>query len=160
VREDVLREREVLVARVRARAHAGDALVNCRGGIRHGADDRHTARDPLLDRRRRNRRRDREHRLLRRDDGADLAEQHVEVLRLHGDDEERRTGDGLLVREGRPDAVPLSQLGDALGTPAGRDHLVGPSPARAEEAGDQRLPDLPRSQNGETAAVHGHGESL
>ena len=62
-----------------------------------------------------------------------------DVLRLDGDDDERRTEHSFGVRRADGDAVALAQLVDPLG-PADRDsELVRPTPARAQEAADERL---------------------
>ena len=87
---------------------------------------------------------------------ADLAEQHVDVLRLDGDHDERRAGDGLGVRERRADAVSLGELRRALLAAAARDDLGRLAPARADEAGDQRLADLPGAEDRDAASVDGH----
>ena len=57
--------------------------------------------------------------------GADLAEQRLDVLRLHGEHDEPGARDRLGVRERRLDAVALAQLGGALLAARGRDDLVG-----------------------------------
>ncbi len=64
---------------------------------------------------------------------SDLPEQSLDVLRLHRDDDERCARDGVLVRQGRVDAVPLAKLGDPLGASSGRCDLRGFSPAGGEE---------------------------
>ena len=90
VTQHLVGHREVVVACVRACAEPGDALVDRRGRVRHRAQDGHAVGEVPLDLRGRDRGRDREHGLLRREQPADLAEQHVEVLRLDGDHDEGR----------------------------------------------------------------------
>ena len=107
------------------------------------------ARDLALDRRGRDRGRDREHRLLGRQHAADLAEQRVEVLRLDGDHDERGAGDRLRVRERRPHAVALLQLAGALLVPDGDDDLAGLPPAAAQEAAQERLADRAGAEDGD-----------
>ena len=143
VQQHLLGEREVLVARVRAGADAGHALVHGRRRVRHRAHDRHAVGDPRLDVRGRDRGRDREDGLLAASSsGADLAEQRVDVLRLHRDDDERGARDRVGVRGRRLDAVPLAQLVDARSASrVGDDDLVA-APAGAEQPGEQRLADL------------------
>ena len=111
MRERLLGERDVGVVGVGAGAEPGDSLVDDRRRVRHRADDRDAGGQVALDRGRRDRRGDREDRLVAGDQVADLAEQGLDVLRLDRDHDERRAGDGLLVRERRDDAVPLCELG-------------------------------------------------
>ena len=63
-------------------------------------------------------------------EAADLAQENVEVLRLHGDHDQRGSARRLGVRERRADAVALLELVEAFG-PAARGHEVARlSPAR------------------------------
>ena len=86
-------------------------------------------------------------RSVRRQCRADLRQQRLDVLRLHGDDDEAGARDGLGVRERRLDAVPLVQLVGALLPPRGDDDVALLPPARAEQAGDERLADLPAAED-------------
>jgi phosphoenolpyruvate carboxylase len=72
---------------------------------------------------------------------ADLAKQDVDVLWLDGDDDEAGSADGGRVVGGRLGAVALSQLGEPLVAAVGDDDLGGVALARAEQAGEEGLPD-------------------
>ena len=61
--------------RYRGNIEPGDAFVNDRGGVRHRPHDGHAGSEVTLDRRGRDRGRDREDRLIVGDQVADLAEQ-------------------------------------------------------------------------------------
>ena len=61
---------------------------------------------------------------------ADLAEQALDVLRLHRDDDERGARRRVVVRERGLDAVALAKLGDPLGAARRRGDLAGLAPAR------------------------------
>ena len=112
------------------------AIPSCTidGRVRHRPDDRHARGEVALDRRGRDRGRDREHRLLGLDQRADLAEQRLDVLRLDGDDDERGAGCGLGVRERDVDAVPLAQLVGALLRAGSRPRARPPSASRTRAA--------------------------
>jgi hypothetical protein len=155
--EHLLGRGEVLVARMSPRAQPGDALVDGRRRVRHGAQHRHAVGQVLLDLRSWHRGGDREDGLLGRDHRRHLAEQDVEVLRLDGDDDEAGARGSLAVRERRLDGVLVGQLLDALRAPAGDDDLVRRAPARAEEAGEERLADLASAEDCDAPAVDGHG---
>ena len=123
--EQFLRDREVLLARVRACADPGHAFVDGRGRVRHRAHDGDTVGDPLLDMRGRDRGGDGNDGLLRREARADLREEAVDVLRLDGDDDDRGAVGGR-------DVVVAAPRDDDL-------RLV--APAGADEAGVQRFAD-------------------
>ena len=153
MREDLLRGRDVLLRRVRPGAESRDPLVDGRRRVRHRPHDRHLRAEAALDERRRDRRRDRQHRLVLLDRAAHAVEELFEVLRLHGQDDDARPRDRRGVRERRLDAVPVLQLRRALGA-AGRRHQVGR--AGGAKAGEQGLADLPAAENGD-AVVHRGG---
>ena len=115
--------------------------------VRHRPHDGHAVRELRLDRGGRYGRGHGEHGLLRRQRRADLGQQRLEVLRLHGDDDEPGARDGLGVRERRLDAVPLVQLVGALLAARGDDDLALLPPARRQQAGDERLADLPAAED-------------
>jgi len=134
---NLFRHRQVLVAGMRARAEPGDALVHGRGRVRHRAQHWHAVAQVLLDLRGRHSGRHREHRLLRGEEPADLAEEDLEVLWLDRDHDEGGARDGVGVRERRLDAVALGQLVDPLLAPPADDDLLRLAPARGEQTGEQ-----------------------
>ena len=114
VAERGLREREMLLVRVRARAEPCHALVDGGRPVRHRPHDRDTFREPPLDRCGRDRGGNRQYRGLRAEQAADLSQQLVEVLRLHGDHYQGGAAHGFGVRRRGLDAIPLRQLGGSL----------------------------------------------
>ena len=74
---------------MRAGAQPSHAFVDGGRSVRHRAEHGNPIGDVPLDLRSRNRCGDRQHRLLRREQVADLAEQRVEVLGLDRDHDER-----------------------------------------------------------------------
>jgi len=152
--EQLLGGRELLVARVRARADAGHALVHRRRRVRHRAHHRDAVGDALLDVRRRDGGRDRDEGLFRREVLPDLAEQDADVLRLDGDDDYAGAADGGRVVGGRLGAVALVQLGDPLLVSRGNDDLGGVAPAGAEQAGEESLTDAPAAEDRDLALAH------
>jgi hypothetical protein len=135
----------MLFARVRTRCEARHSLVHRRGGVRHGANDRDSA-EAALDQRGRDRGCDRDDRLLGPDLAADLLEEDLDVLRLHGDHDDRDLADCVGVRERRLDAVALGELVETLLAASGSDEV---GPAGRDEPGDQRLADLSGAENGD-----------
>ena len=127
--EQLVGERELLVAGVRARADAGHALVHSGGRVRHRSHDRDPLGDPLFDVRRGDGGGDRDERLLRREVEAYLPEQDVDVLRLDGDDDDAGAADGSRVVGGRFRPISLAELREPLLAPAGDDDLGGVPPA-------------------------------
>ena len=128
-------------------ADSGDALVDERGRVRHCAYDRDAGREPRLDLGGGDRCGDREHRLLRRQESADLAEQNVEVLRLDGDDDEASLGDGVRIGKRRLDAVFVGEFLQAFLAPSGDDDVARLAPAGTEQPGEERLADLPGAED-------------
>ena len=141
-------------------AEPGDALVDGCGRVRHRTQDGDAVGEMPLDLRGRDRRRDRQHGLLRREQPADLAEQRVEVLGLDGDHDEGRAADRFGVGERRFDAVALGELVDPLLAAARDDDLLGLAPSGAEQAREQRLADLAAAEDRDAPAVYSHGLSL
>ena len=155
VREQLLRERQLLVVGVRARADPRHALVHGGGRVRHRAHDRDAVCDPLLDVRGRDGGRDRDEGLLGRQVLSDLAEQDVDVLRFDGDDDDPGAGDRRRVVRGRLGAVAFVELGVSLVTPGRDDDLGGIAPAGAEQAGEEGLPDPAAAEDRDLALAHG-----
>ena len=83
----------------------------------------------------------------------------LDVLRLDGDDDERRAGGCIVVRERGVDAVALAELCDALGSAARRGDLRRLAPAGRQEPGDQRLADPARAEDRDLARVD-HARSV
>src|SRR5919204_1182034 len=148
----------MLVGCVRACADAGHPFVHERRRVRHRAHDRNSRRDPRFDQRRRDRGGDREDGLVRRQQAADLSEQDVEILWLDGDDNEPGAGNRLCVGQRPAYAVALRELVDALLAATGDDDVARLTPTGAEQAREQRLPDLPGAEDGDLP--HGHVASL
>src|SRR5207248_9468848 len=72
----------------------------------------------------------------------------------------RRARDGVAVRQRRPDAEALRELREPLLAAPGGDDLLGHAPARAEQAGDERLADRARAEDRDASRVQRHGGSL
>ena len=138
----------MLFAGVRAGTDAGDTLVHERGRVRHRTHDGNARRESRLDLGGGNRGGDREHRLLRCQEPADLAEQDVEVLRLDCDHDERGVGDSFRIGERRLDAVPVGHLLQPFLAPSGDDDIPRLAPAGTEQPGEERLADLAGAEDG------------
>ena len=133
VGQRLLGEVELLFARVRSGAEARDPLVDGGRSVRHRPHDGDAVREARLDPGGRDRSGHGEHRLPGEDRVSDLVEQRVDVLRLHGDDDERGARRCVGGSRGRVDAVALAQLGDTLGPPGGGGDLAGLAPAGREK---------------------------
>ena len=137
--QHVFRQREVLVAGMRAGADARHALVHDRRRVRHRPHDGHAVGDARLDVRGRDRRRDREDGLLGCEQRPISLEQRVDVLRLHRDDDDRGAADRV-ARSTVVASTPWRSCSSATRSSRRRgDDDV--APAGAEQAGEQRLAD-------------------
>jgi len=94
--------------------------------------------------------------LLRADDGPDLRQEDVEVLRLDRDHDQGCVGYCVCVRQRRLHAELFPELVDALLPSPRRDDLARLSPATAEQAGDQRFADRARAEHRNPPFAHRH----
>jgi hypothetical protein len=126
-----------------------------RGDVGHRAHDGDAVREHGLDALGREARRDRDDEPAPRHDGRDLREDALEDLRLDGEDDDvGALGRGAVVRDDA-DAELATQRGRPGGLRVGRDEPPATSPARGEDAAEQRAPHVSGAEDGDALVLHG-----